>query len=115
MQQRQRKQRHSKAALKTVGIKTGFSQRVIGRLNALLKSTKGSLQEGNFILLFTMFISDNLRRAYEKMGVHTFCESHKTLLQLLVAPTDKPPDQFAGSVLLDGVRGLSKVLCRGIR
>ena len=44
-------------------------------------------------------ISDKLRRAYKKAGVHTSFKPHKTLLQLLVALKDKPPpDQLAGTV-----------------
>ena len=43
-------------------------------------------------------ISDKIRKAYKKEGVHTSFKPHKILHQLLVVPKDKPPNQLAGTV-----------------
>ena len=86
---------------KTVVIKTGFFSNSY-RKSELSPESNQMEPTGRRIystLHYIQDISEKLRRAYKKAGVHTSFKPHKTLRQLLVAPKDKPPpDQLAGTV-----------------
>ena len=92
---------HIKSALKNCGYQNWvFSNSV--RKSELSHESNQREPTGRRIystLPYIQGISDKLRRAYKKAGVHTSFKPHKTLRQLLVAPKDKPPpDHLAGTV-----------------
>ena len=92
---------HIKSALKNCGYQDWVFSNSSRKAEATpAVNPSGPPQRRIFSTLpYIQGISDKIRRAYKKAGVHTSFKPHKTLRQLLVAPKDKPPpDQLAGTV-----------------
>ena len=99
-----------------MGIRTGFSLTVIGSLNALLKLTKGSLQEGGFILLFPTFRAYQIRFAELtwKRGLILLSNLTRLFASTCSAQRQTSSWSIGWNCSLFGGRGLSQVLYRGI-